>query len=72
MDDVEKYTKVCAAIASLDVLHVTVRNTYFAEMFGYMKMISSPQPLLIELGCAFVILSMEVKVMDKVVQDCVV
>ncbi|KZC10834.1 Trafficking protein particle complex subunit 10 [Dufourea novaeangliae] len=72
MDDVEKYTKVSAAIASLNVLHVTVRNTYFEEMLGYMKMISSPQPLLIELGCAFVILSMEVKVMDKVVQDCVV
>lgn len=72
MDDVEKYTKVCAAIASLDVLHITVRNTYFEEMFGYMKMMLSPQPLLIELGCAFVILSMEVKVMDKVVQDCVV
>lgn len=72
MDDVEKYTKVCAAIASLDVLHITVRNTYFEEMFGYMKMISSPQPLLVELGCAFVVLSMEVKVMDKVVQDCVV
>uniref|UniRef100_V9IH18 Trafficking protein particle complex subunit 10 n=1 Tax=Apis cerana TaxID=7461 RepID=V9IH18_APICE len=41
MDDVEKYTKICAAIASLDVLHITVRNTYFEEMFGYMKMISS-------------------------------
>ncbi|CAK9800247.1 Trafficking protein particle complex subunit 10 [Anthophora plagiata] len=72
MDDVEKYTKVCAAIASLNVLHITVRNIYFEEMFGYMKMISSPQPLLIELGCAFLIFSMEVKVMDKVVQDCVV
>ncbi|XP_012148441.2 SIDL trafficking protein particle complex subunit 10 isoform X2 [Megachile rotundata] len=72
MDDVEKYTKVCAAIASLDVLHITVRNTYFEEMFGYMKMISLPQPLLVELRCAFIILSMEVKVMDKVVQDCVV
>ncbi|XP_076177740.1 SIDL trafficking protein particle complex subunit 10 isoform X2 [Ptiloglossa arizonensis] len=72
MDDIEKYMKVCAAIASLDVLHITVRNTYYEEMFGYMKMISSPQPLLIELGCAFVILSMELKVMDKVVQDYVV
>nr|XP_033340136.1 trafficking protein particle complex subunit 10 [Megalopta genalis] len=72
MDDVEKYTKISGAIASLDVLHITVRNTYFEEMFGYMKMIASPQPLLIELGYAFVILSMQVKVMDKVVQDCVV
>ncbi|KAG7201711.1 hypothetical protein KM043_004436 [Ampulex compressa] len=72
MDDVEKYTKVCAAIASIDILHITVRNTYFEEMLGYMKMISSPQPLLTELGCAFIILSMEVKIMDKVVQDCVV
>ncbi|XP_076622335.1 SIDL trafficking protein particle complex subunit 10 isoform X2 [Colletes latitarsis] len=72
MDDIEKYTKVCAAISSLNVLHITVRNSYYEEMFGYMKMISSPQPLLIELGCAFVILSMELKVMDKVVQDCVV
>lgn len=72
MDDVEKYTKICAAIASLDVLHITVRNTYFEEMFGYMKMISSPQPLLIEFGCVFVIHSMEIKVMDKIVQDCVV
>ncbi|XP_076298167.1 SIDL trafficking protein particle complex subunit 10 isoform X1 [Lasioglossum baleicum] len=72
MDDVEKYAKISAAIASLDVLHITVRNTYFEEMFGYMKMITSPQPLLIELGYAFVILSMQVKVMDKVVQDCVV
>lgn len=72
MDDVEKYTKVCAAVASTNVLHITVRNTYFEEMLGYMKMISSPQPLLTELGCAFIILSMEVKVMDKVVQDCVV
>ncbi|XP_017879801.1 trafficking protein particle complex subunit 10 isoform X2 [Ceratina calcarata] len=71
MDDVEKYTKICTAIASLNVLHVTVRNTYFEEMSGYMKMISSPQPLLVELACAFVILSMEVKV-DKVVQDCMV
>ncbi|EZA55391.1 Trafficking protein particle complex subunit [Ooceraea biroi] len=72
MDDVEKYTKVCAAVASTNVLHVTVRNTYLEEMLGYMKMISSPQPLLTELTCAFTILSMEVKVMDKVVQDCVV
>ncbi|XP_053994215.1 trafficking protein particle complex subunit 10 [Hylaeus volcanicus] len=72
MDDIEKYTKVCAAIACLNVLHITVRNTYYEEMFGYMKMISSPQPLLIELGCAFIILSMELKVMDKVVQDCLV
>lgn len=72
MDAVEKYTKVCAAVASTNVLHITVRNTYFEEMLGYMKMISSPQPLLTELGCAFIILNMEVKVMDKVVQDCVV
>lgn len=72
MDDVEKYTKVCAAVASTNVLHITVRNTFLEEMLGYMKMISSPQPLLTELGCAFIILSMEVKVMDKIVQDCVV
>ncbi|KYM88375.1 Trafficking protein particle complex subunit 10 [Atta colombica] len=72
MDDVEKYTKVCAAVASASLLHITVRNTYLEEMLGYMKMISSPQPLLAELGCAFTILSMEAKVMDKIVQDCVV
>ncbi|XP_050448380.1 trafficking protein particle complex subunit 10 [Cataglyphis hispanica] len=72
MDDVEKYIKVCAAVASISVLHITVRNTYLEEMLGYMKMISSSQPLLTELGCAFIILSMEAKVMDKVVQDCVV
>lgn len=72
MDDVEKYVKVCAAIACTNILHITVRNTYLEEMLGYMKMIFSPQPLLTEFGYAFIILSMEVRVMDKIVQDCIV
>ncbi|XP_047359612.1 trafficking protein particle complex subunit 10 isoform X1 [Vespa velutina] len=72
MDDVEKYIEICAAISCTNILHITVRNTYFEEMLGYMKMLTLPQPLLTELGHSFIILSMEVNVMDKVVQDCVV
>lgn len=72
MDDVERYTKISAAIASNKSLHITVRNTYFEELMGYMKMLSSPKPLLTELIDCFTILSMEVNVTDKVVQDCIV
>lgn len=72
MDDVERYTKICAAIASSRSLHVTVQNTYFQEMLAYTKMLSAPQPLITELGDCFQILSMEVNVTDKVIQDCVV
>lgn len=70
MDDVERYTKICAAIASTESLHVTVRNTYFEELLGYMKMLSAPEPLLTNFADCFTILSMEVNVTDKVVQDC--
>ncbi|XP_048512341.1 trafficking protein particle complex subunit 10 isoform X2 [Athalia rosae] len=72
MDDVERYTKICAAIASLTSLHVTVRSTYFEEMLAYTKMLTAPQPLLTDLADSFRILSMEVHVADKVIQDCVV
>lgn len=72
MDDVERYTKISAAIASNKSLHITVRNTYFEELFGYMKLLSSQKPLLSELMDCFTILSMEVNVTDKVVQDCIV
>lgn len=72
MDDVERYAKICAAIASSNSLHVTVKNTYFEEMMAYTKMLSAIQPLLTDLGDCFQILSMEVNVTDKVIQDCVV
>ncbi|XP_024942928.1 trafficking protein particle complex subunit 10 isoform X2 [Cephus cinctus] len=72
MDDVEKYVKVCAAIASTESLHITVRSSYFEEMFAYMKMLNAPQPLLTDLADSFTILSIEVNVTDKVIQDCVV
>lgn len=72
MDDVERYTKICCALASSDVLHVTVRSTYYEEMLAYMKMLSLPQPLLTTFNHSFTILSLEVNVMDKVIQDCVV
>ena len=72
MDDVERYTKICSALASSNVLHVTVRSTYHEEMLAYMKMLSLSRPLLTTLQHSFTILSLEVKVMDKVIQDCVV
>lgn len=72
MDDVERYTKICSALASSEVLHATVRNTYYQEMFAYMKMLSLPRPLLTSLQHCFTILSLQVNVMDKVIQDCVV
>ncbi|XP_043280615.1 trafficking protein particle complex subunit 10 [Venturia canescens] len=72
MDDVERYTKICSALASSEVLHATVRNTYYEEMLAYMKMLSLPRPLLTTLQHTFTILSLEVNVMDKVIQDCVV
>ena len=70
MDDVERYTKICAIIASTEGLHVTVRNTYFEELLGYMKILSLSEPLVTDLADSFTILSMEVNVTDKVVQDC--
>ncbi|XP_015111919.1 trafficking protein particle complex subunit 10 [Diachasma alloeum] len=70
MDDIERYIKICSAIASSEVLHVTARSTYFEEMMGYMKMLSSP--LLTELEDTFTIIGVNVNVSDKVVQDCIV
>ncbi|XP_011300007.1 trafficking protein particle complex subunit 10 isoform X2 [Fopius arisanus] len=70
MDDTERYIKICSAIASSEVLHITVRSSYFEEMMGYMKMLSCP--LLTELEDTFTILELNVKVSDKVVQDCIV
>lgn len=70
MDDVERYTKVCAAIAASEILHMTIRNSYLDEMLSYAKMLTSPQPLLTELSSSFVVQEMEVNVTDKVIQDC--
>ncbi|XP_001606511.2 trafficking protein particle complex subunit 10 isoform X1 [Nasonia vitripennis] len=70
MDDVERYTKICAAIASTKHLHLTVRNSYLDEMLGYSKMLTAPQPLLTEMSNSFVVLEMEVNLTDKVIQDC--
>ncbi|XP_063995803.1 trafficking protein particle complex subunit 10 [Diachasmimorpha longicaudata] len=70
MDDIERYIKICSAIASSEVLHVTVRSTYFEEMMGYMKMLSSP--LLTELEDTFTLIGLSVNVSDKVVKDCIV
>ncbi|XP_058794002.1 trafficking protein particle complex subunit 10 isoform X2 [Phymastichus coffea] len=70
MDDVERYTKVCAAIAASEILHMTIRNSYLDEMLAYTKMLANPQPLLTELSSSFTILEMEVNVTDKVIQDC--
>lgn len=72
MDDVERYIKICTAITSMDVLHITVRNTYMEEMMAYLNMLSSPDLLMTELGDSFVILSMEVNLTDHVIQDCIV
>lgn len=74
MDDIERYIKVCSAISSSHVLHVTVRSTYFEEMQANIKMLSSPSPrsLLTELENSFAIQSLEVNVSDKVIQDCIV
>lgn len=72
MDDIERYIKVCSAIASADVLHMTVRNTYFEEMLAYIKMLPVTQKLFTELEDSFTILSLEVNVTDKVIQDCIV
>ncbi|KAL7300310.1 hypothetical protein TKK_0006940 [Trichogramma kaykai] len=69
MDDVERYAKVCAAIASSALLPPSVRNSYLDEMLSYMKTLSSPEPLITEMDSAFVIDEMEVEVTDKIIQD---
>lgn len=70
MDDVERYTKVCAAIASTELLHLTIRNSYLDEMLSYAKLITNPEPLLTDLNNSFVIEEMEINVTDKVIEDC--
>lgn len=72
MDDIERYIKVCSTIASANVLHMTVRNTYFEEMLAYIKMLPSTEILVTELEESFSIISVEVNVTDKVVQDQIV
>lgn len=72
MDDIERYIKICSAIASSEVLHITVRSSYFQEMTGYLKPLSLPTPLLTDLEDTFTLLSLKVNVSDKVVQDCTV
>lgn len=73
MDDVEKYTKICATIAATDVLHVTVRNSYLDEMLAYLKLLLlRTEALTTEFNDVFVLEEMEVKLTDKVVQDCMV
>ena len=70
MDDVERYTKICAAIASTELLHITIRNSYLDEMLAYTKMLKGAQPLLVEMASSFIVQEMEVNVTDKVIQDC--
>ncbi|KAK0168748.1 hypothetical protein PV327_002518 [Microctonus hyperodae] len=72
MDDIERYVKVCSTIASANVLHMTVRNTYFEEMLAYIKMLPSTETLITELEESFLLISVEVNVTDKVVQDQIV
>ncbi|XP_014219385.1 trafficking protein particle complex subunit 10 isoform X2 [Copidosoma floridanum] len=70
MDDVERYTKICATIASSQVLHLTIRNSYLDEMLAYTKMLKCTEPLLTDMANSFVVEDMEVSVTDKVIQDC--
>ncbi|XP_066584764.1 trafficking protein particle complex subunit 10 isoform X2 [Prorops nasuta] len=70
MDDINNYTIICTAIACAQILHITVRNAYFEEMLTYIEMISSDF-LCIDFYCAFIILSMKVKVIDQI-EDCTV
>ncbi|KAJ8679613.1 hypothetical protein QAD02_015400 [Eretmocerus hayati] len=70
MDDVERYTKICAAIASTELLHLTIRNSYLDEMLAYAKLLKDPQPLLTDFANSFVLIEMEVNVTDKVIEDC--
>lgn len=70
MDNVERYAKTCAAIASSRCLHASLRNLYFEEMLAYTKMLSSPHPLICDFNDCFVINSMEVDVTDRLAQEC--
>ena len=71
MDDTERYAKICSAIASCELLHLSIRNNYLDEMLSYTKIITaSPEPLITEMANAFIIEEMEVEVTDKVIQDC--
>jgi hypothetical protein len=70
MDDVERYTKICAAIASTEILHIIIRNSYLDEMLGYAKMLEKSEPLFTEMFSSFILQEMEVSVTEKVIQDC--
>lgn len=73
MDDVERYVKMCAAISGVDVLHMTIRNSYFDEMLGYLRTSSSGEGILVtEMENSFKVSEMKANVSDKVIQDCVV
>ncbi|KAF7989459.1 hypothetical protein HCN44_008133 [Aphidius gifuensis] len=75
MDDIERYTKICSAIASSHVLHITIRSTYFDEMKAYIEMLSTKyiqRPLLTELENSFIIQNLEVNISDKIITNCIV